>query len=55
MTAFARNSADVSLVCRFALRAAVFLVFADRTAARLVSAFVVFLCHKKNPPLFDKI
>jgi hypothetical protein len=45
MTAFAGNPADVSFVCRFALRAAIFLVFTDRATARVVPAFVVFVCH----------
>jgi hypothetical protein len=55
MSAFAGNSADVSFVRRLALRAAIFLVFTDRTAASFVRASVDFVCHKfKFLPLFVK-
>jgi hypothetical protein len=54
MTAIAGDSGYISFACRLALRTAIFLVFTDRTTTRFVRAFVGFICHKLNPPLFVK-
>jgi hypothetical protein len=52
MTAIARDFGHVLFFRRFALRAAIFLVFTDRTAAPLMRAFIViFICHKSNSSL----
>jgi hypothetical protein len=45
MTAFAGNAGDIAFVRRLALRAAIFLVFSDRTETSFMLAFVVFVCH----------
>jgi hypothetical protein len=52
MSAIAGNFGNIFCTRRFALRTAIFLVSADRTDTRFVSAFVG-ICHSlKNPPLF---
>jgi hypothetical protein len=51
MTAIAGDSGYVSFVCRFALRAAIFLIFTDYASASFMFACIVFICHKSKSSL----